>query len=927
MNKEAQTRQHLIDQHLLDAGWNVDNRSQVSAEFLIKSGIVSESGASYGNGFADYALFDKQGKVIAIVEAKSTVKDSRVGQEQAKQYCLEVEKESGILPFCFYTNGVDIYFWNIGEYPPKKIIGFPTRHDLEKLEQIRRRKKSLATELINTETAGRDYQIAAIRSVFEALEQKRTKLLLVMATGTGKTRTCIAMVDALMKAQWVQKVLFLVDRIALQEQAIEAFKEHLPNEPYWPHKDEKAFNESRRIYVSTYPSMLNIIKDSSIRLSPHFFDLIVIDESHRSIYNTYQEILNYFNTITLGLTATPTSVIDHNTFKLFECEDGLPTFAYSYEEAVNNMPPYLCNFEVLDISTKFLDSGINRDTITEEDKKKLTADGRDANELEYEGKHLEKIVRNKGTNALIVKKFMEECIKDPFGVKPGKTIFFCQNIAQARQMDEIFDMLYPEYNGELSKVLVSEDPKVYGKGGLLDQFKRNDMPRVAISVDMLDTGVDVREIVNLVFAKPVYSYTKFWQMIGRGTRLLEPTNMKPWCASKDRFLIMDCWKNFEYFGENPQGKSYSSSTPLPQRFAEARLDKIGFALELDQIDIAFKEINLLSQMIKDLPQDSITIRDAQSKLIKVLDGTFWDGVTRQDLEYIRENILPLFVTMSQVDFDAMRFEKMVLECSTSHLLDDKEKYAIERDAVIEQVDLLPLSVNIVAREKKTIKAVVSGKYFKGVEDADFDTLSRKLAPLMRFIEKTPNGAGMDHLNLKDEITKSEFIQFGPENESVSISRYKEMVEQKIAEMIERNPILQKIKQGGNVTLAEAEQLADELLNEDPHITLSHLQRIYQNQRASLVQFIRHIMGIELLESFDVTVTNKINNYIAQHNTLNSTQIEFLKLLGKFIIERGKVERRNLLEAPFTVIDPRGIRGVFAPHEIMEVIELTEKLVA
>ncbi|MGB3590304.1 MAG: DEAD/DEAH box helicase family protein [Nonlabens sp.] len=927
MSNEKQTRKLLIDHHLREAGWNVNNPLQVSSEFLVKTGVLSEPGASYENTFSDYALFNKQGKVLAIVEAKSTSKDSRIGQEQAKQYCLNIEQQTGFLPFCLYTNGIDIYFWNIGQYPPKKIISFPTRNDLEKLEQIRRRKKSLATELINVDTAGRDYQIAAIRSVFEALEQKRTKLLLVMATGTGKTRTCIAMVDALMKAQWVQKVLFLVDRIALQEQAIEAFKEHLPNEPYWPHKDEKAFNDSRRIYVSTYPSMLNIIKDHNSRLSPHFFDLIVIDESHRSIYNTYQEILNYFNTITLGLTATPTDRIDHNTFKLFECEDELPTFAYSYEEAVKNQPPYLCDFDVLDISTKFLDRGINRDTIIDEDIKKLAAKGRHADDIEYKGKHLEKIVRNKGTNALIVKTFMDECIKDPYGVVPGKTIFFCQNIAQARQMDEIFDMLYPEYNGELSKVLVSEDPRVYGKGGLLDQFKRNDMPRVAISVDMLDTGVDVREIVNLVFAKPVFSYTKFWQMIGRGTRLLEPTSMKVWCEKKDRFLIMDCWKNFKYFGENRQGKSYKSSTPLPQRFAESRIDKISHALELDEIDIAFKEVNLFRDMLKALPQDSITIRDAQSKIIKVLDAKFWEGLSAMALDFLREEIIPLFVTMSQVDFDAMRFEKMVLECSTSYLISDEAKYAIEKDAIIEQVDLLPLSVNVVERKKQTIKAITSGKYFKDIKDVDFDTLSRKLAPLMRFIDKTPGGTGMDHLNLKDEITKREFIEFGPENESVSITRYKEMVEERIAQMVQDNTILQKIKHGKYVTPVEAEQLADELLNEDPHITLSHLKRIYQNQRASLVQFIKHIMGIELLESFDITVANKINDFIAQHNTLNTNQIEFLKLLGNVIIERGKIERRNLLEAPFTVIDPRGIQGVFAPHEIKEVLELTEKLVA
>ena len=297
-----------------------------------------------------------------------------------------------------------------------------------------------------------------------------------------------------MRAGWAERVLFLVDRIALRDQALEAFKEHLPNEPRWPKVGEKAIAKDRRIYVSTYPTMLNIIRDDATKLSPHFFDLVVVDESHRSIYNTYQEIIDYFNAISLGLTATPTDVIDHNTFKFFECEDGVPTFAYSYDEAVNHVPPYLCDFQVMKIKTKFQEEGISKRTISLEDQKKLILEGKEVEEINYEGTEIEKTVVNRGTNALIVREFMEECIKDPNGVLPGKTIFFCISMAHARRMEEIFDALYPEYKGELAKVIVSEDPRVYGKGGLLDQFKHNDMPRVAISVDMLDTGIDIREL-------------------------------------------------------------------------------------------------------------------------------------------------------------------------------------------------------------------------------------------------------------------------------------------------------------------------------------------------------------------------------------------------------------------------------------------------
>ena len=270
--------------------------------------------------------------------------------------------------------------------------------------------------------AGRDDQIRAIRAVLEGIEQQKRDFLLVMATGTGKTRTCIAMADALMRAGHAEKILFLVDRIALREQALAAFKEHLPNEPRWPNVDEKLLAKDRRIYVATYPTMLNIIRDESQSLSPHFFDFIVVDESHRSIYNTYGEVLDYFKTIALGLTATPTDIIDHNTFQLFHCEDGLPTFAYTYEEAVNNVPPYLCNFQVMKIQTKFQMEGISKRTISLDDQKKLILQGKEVEEINFEGSQLEKQVINKGTNTLIVREFMEESIKDANGVLPGKTI-------------------------------------------------------------------------------------------------------------------------------------------------------------------------------------------------------------------------------------------------------------------------------------------------------------------------------------------------------------------------------------------------------------------------------------------------------------------------------------------------------------------------
>ena len=771
-----------------------------------------------------------------------------------------------------------------------------------------------------------NYQIASIRAVMEAIERRKRKFLLVMATGTGKTRTCIALVDALMRAGWAERVLFLVDRIALRDQTLEAFKEHLPNEPRWPKQSEKEIATDRRIYVSTYPTMLNVIRNEEKSLSPHFFDLIVVDESHRSIYNTYQEILVYFNTIILGLTATPTDVIDHNTFQLFECEDGVPTFAYSYDEAVNHIPPFLSDFQVMKIKTKFQDEGISKRTISLEDQQKLMLEGKEIEEINYEGTEIEKKVINRGTNALIVREFMEESIKDANGVLPGKTIFFCISKAHARRVEEIFDSLYPEYKGELAKVLVSEDPRVYGKGGLLGQFVHNDMPRIAISVDMLDTGIDVRELVNLVFAKPVYSYTKFWQMIGRGTRLLEPERIKPWCTQKDNFLILDCWDNFEYFKLNPRGKELKGQIPLPVRLFGVRLEKIEEAQTQSKSEIVIKEVQKIRKQVEALPKNSVVIMEARNELQRLEDENFWNNLTSDKMEFLEAVVKPLLRTVSNVDFKAMRFEKDIVEVSLAHLAGETEKFETLKESIIEEIGELPLSINIVAREQELIRQAQNNHYWATINEDKFEELIQKLSPLMRFREAVIPLAPAK-FNLKDIVAEKEFIEFGPQHEALSVAKYRELVEKKINELVSISPILQKLKQGQEITSDEAEQLAEELHNEHPHITIDLLRKVYNHRKAALVQFIKHILGIEQLETFAETVTKAFDDFISKHSYLTSRQLQFLDLLKNFVLEKGDVSKRNLIESPFTMLHPEGIRGIFNQKEIDEILSLTEKVLA
>jgi type I restriction enzyme, R subunit len=928
VKNEKLTRKEIIDNRLKQAGWNVTDRTQVIEEFDIHLTVVEEPTSPYaGHQYSDYVLLGKDGKPLAVVEAKKTSVDAALGREQAKQYCYNIKQTQGVdLPFCFYTNGHDIYFWDLDNYPPKKVYGFPTRDDLERYAYIRKARKQLAGDFINTKIAGRTYQIQAIRAVMEAVEKRKRKFLLVMATGTGKTRTCIALVDALMRAGWVERVLFLVDRIALRDQTLEAFKEHLPNEPRWPKQGEKEIATDRRIYVSTYPTMLNVIRNEEKSLSPHFFDLIVVYESHRSIYNTYQEILDYFNTITLGLTATPTDVIDHNTFQLFECEDGVPTFAYSYDEAVNHIPPYLCSFQVMKIKTKFQDEGINKRTISLEDQQKLMLEGKEIEEINYEGTDIEKKVINRGTNALIVREFMEECIKDANGVLPGKTIFFCISKAHARRIEEIFDSLYPEYKGELAKVLVSEDPRVYGKGGLLDQFVHNDMPRIAISVDMLDTGIDVRELVNLVFAKPVYSYTKFWQMIGRGTRLLESEKIKPWCTQKDNFLILDCWDNFEYFKLNPRGKELKAQIPLPVRLFGVRLEKIEEARTQGNAEIVNKEVQKIRKQVESLPKNSVVIMEAKHELQRLEDENFWSNLTSDKMEFLEAVVKPLLRTVSDVDFKAMRFEKDIVEVSLAHLAGETEKFETLKESIIEEIGELPLSINIVAREQELIRLAQTNHYWATINEDKFEELILKLSPLMKFREAVVPLAPAK-FNLKDIVAEKEFVEFGPQHEALSVAKYRELVEKKINELVSSSPILQKLKQGQEITTDEAEQLAEELHNEHPHITIDLLRKVYNHRKAALVQFIKHILGIEPLETFAETVTKAFDDFIAKHSYLTSRQLQFLDLLKNFVLEKGDVSKRNLIESPFTMLHPEGIRGIFNQKEIDEILRLTEQVLA
>jgi type I restriction enzyme R subunit len=932
---EEQTRAQRIDKQLQLAGWNVADHSQVIEELEIHlrdTHTRERPPASEfeDSRFSDYGLI-LHGEPAAVVEAKRTSRDAELGQEQALQYALQLEKHHNVeLPFVFYTNGHKHFFWDSNFYPPEEIAGFPTQNDLEWMHLRRKQRKRLSVELINRNIAGRDYQIQAIRTILEQLEQKRRKFLTVMATGTGKTRTAIALIDVLQRARWAKRVLFLVDRIALQEQALDAFKEHIPAEPRWPEKGDDGLSPNRRVYVTTYPTMLNLIEKGTTPetyVSPFFFDVVIADESHRSIYNVYQAVLKYFSAIKIGLTATPTDFVDHDTFELFDCEGADPTFAYTFDEAVAHVPPYLCNYEVLKVRSKFQLEGIHGNVLRPEEQRKLIAEGKDLEEIDFEGTELERKVTNSGTNGLIVREFMEESIKDPTGTLPGKSIIFAISIGHARRLQRLFDEFYPEHKGRLARVLVSEDSRVHGKGGLLDQFKNSDMPRIAISVDMLDTGVDIREVVNLVFAKPVYSYVKFWQMIGRGTRVLldEPVQRKRWCPEKDRFLIIDCWGNFEYFDMRPAGAEPKVAISAPVRLFRARLDQLEAALSANEGDLVKMTVDDLRADLAELPERNIIVQQASTDLARADDEAFWRRLGPDDIGYLRTTVAPILRAHSGTDLKTLRFQIDVVEYSTARLAGEGERAEAIRESIRSQLDELPMSVNVVNREADLIEAALEEEWWVAPSEAALHELSERLAPLMsyRTVARTP----MMRLNLKDLTLTKERIDLGGDLGRISVAAYRERIESFIRDLVEGNPVLQKVRDGRELSTDEIHELAELLESSNLQVTEERLRRIYDNRTAHFLQLIRHILDLEHVASWEETVGQRFDAFIATHTDLTSRQILFLRTLRTFILQRRRLERRDLVDEPFTHIHSSGIQGLFTDAEIDEILSFARELVS
>ncbi len=909
---EKQTRKEIIDKRLKVAGWDVANPSQVISEHE----VFHQFGKEEGVGYSDYVLLGRDGKPLAVVEAKKTSVEAEVGREQAKQYTDGFEKTYGIRPFIFYTNGHDIFFWDDKRYPPRKVFGFFTRDDLESLRFQNDQRQTLSAALIDKKIVGRPYQLEAIRRALEAFENKnRRKALLVMATGTGKTRTAMALIDVLMRANWVKRILFLADRNALLKQADGAFKEYLPNAPRVRVSKDNC-PPDKRVYLSTYPAMHGIYPS----ISPGFFDLIIADESHRSIYKRYKEIFDHFDAYQIGLTATPVDFIERNTFKLFETGDAEPTFNYSYEEAVDQK--HLVSFKALSIQSRFQVEGIQAGNLPVSIQKKLIAEGKDVEEIDFEGTDLERKVTNSGTNEVIVREFMEQSIKDETGTKPGKSIIFALSHLHALRLEETFNRLFPEYQGHFARVIDSHDPRANTDGGLLDQFKDpKDPMRVAISVDMLDTGVDIPEVVNLVFAKPVFSRAKFWQMIGRGTRLCK--NLFGPGKDKEYFLIIDHWNNFSYFQMTPEGKEPNVTLSIPERLFEARLNRAEAAMLSGNDNIVSQTIEELKADIAALPKESVVVKEKMMEFARTEEPAYWASFSEKTVQDLRKNIQPMMRVRNIEDFDALRFDIQVIDAETALLKKDTEVFKIYQARILNNLEELPLTLNQVRAKENTISKTKTPKFWN---DADFNALElmrRELRALMR--HRSRQSVDIEKLDLADHILIRDTIEFGPEMERSSTAEYRRKVEEKVKELLQSNEVLQKIKSGKPIDEFDIQSLADLLRSQDPYVTESLLQRVYDNRSARFIDFIRHILGLQKLQTRSETISKAFDDFISTHNDLRADQIQFLRMIKTFILDRGKIEREDLVAPPFTNMNPHGIRGIFPPTQLGQVLQFIEEI--
>ena len=884
---EYQTRKLYIDAMLEDAGWTEGKNWLNEVEL---AGMPNKSNV----GFADYVLYGDDGKALAVIEAKRTCVDVAVGRQQAKLYADLLEKKYGRRPVIFLTNGFETRIQD-NQYPERKVAAIYSKRDLEKLFNLQTMRTSLKNIVVNKNIAGRWYQEAAVKAVCQSFDEKnRRKALLVMATGSGKTRTVMALCDVLLKHGWVKNILFLADRTSLVTQAKRSFTNLMPDLTLTNLCDGKQ-NANARCVFSTYQTMMGCIDDIKDNDGKLFtcghFDLVICDEAHRSIYNKYRDIFNYFDAPLVGLTATPKDDIDKNTYEVFELESGVPTYGYELAEAVKD--GYLVDFLSVETELKFIEQGIAYDELSDEEK-----DEYEKTFITETGEIPEKIapsalnnwVFNEDTIRKVLNILMQDGLKIDYGENLGKTIIFAKNHDHAEKILEIFNKEYPHLK-DYAKVI---DNKIKYAQSAIDEFSDpKKLPQIAISVDMLDTGIDIPEILNLVFFKKVMSKAKFWQMIGRGTRLC-PGLLDG--EDKEKFYIFDFCGNFEFFRMN-KGKATANMLALQGAIFKLKA-QIAFKLQ----DLAYQTKDLIAfrktlvedmvRKVRELNRDNFAVRQHLKYVEFYSNPDNYVSLTYENTLTMGEELAPLIIP-DKDEPKAVRFDALMYGIELAYLAG--KPYSKARSDLTKKINAVAGVANIpeIMAQADFLNKLIHTDYIANAGINEFECIRKNLRELIKYI---PKGGPKYTTNFIDDIIGKEIKPAEIENDD--LKNYKMKAEYYVRQNQDQIAI-KKLRTNLPLTKADIASLEKVLWSELG--TKADYEAEYGQK--PLGEFVRELVGLDMNAAKEAFA-----DYLNDVN-LDSRQIYFVNQIVEYIVHNGMMKDFSVLqEAPFT--DQGSIVDVF-----------------
>lgn len=911
---EWETRKRYIDLDLKLMGWNFSQNVAEEYEVDNMAGIAGQK------GYVDYVLFGKEGIPLALIEAKRTSKDPNVGKQQAKLYADCLEQKFGRRPIMFTTNGFETYFWDDCSSPQRPVFSVFSQDDLQKLVSRRTERRKLLEIPVKDNITNRYYQKEAIKAVCEHVEAGYRKALLVMATGTGKTRTAISLVDVLTRGNYATNILFLADRTALVEQAKEAFQQHLPNLSLCNLLSNKD-NKNARAVFSTYPTILNSIdgaktKDGQILFTPAHFDLIIVDEAHRSIFKKYKAIFDYFDAIVVGLTATPKTEVDRNTYDFFEMEQNVPTYAYDYETAVYT-DEVLVPYYNIEVKTKFLTDGIVYDELSDKDKEKYEDD------FEEEGtipdfispEKLNKFIFNQDTVDKVLQDLMTNGIKVRGGDLIGKTIIFAQRKEHAQYIIERFEKLYPQYHGKLAKRVICDD--AYAQT-IINEFKNaDDFPQIVVSVDMLDTGIDVPEVVNLVFFKKVRSKAKFWQMIGRGTRLCE--NL--YCSDgqngeyrdKKYFYIFDYLGNFEFFRTNKNGIEGSEVISLTESIFSKRV-KLIYSLQASEFITEeyqnFRNILVESSLsaINKLNKELFAVRQQRKYVDTFSDKNKFIALSEEEYSDLIKYIAPL-VSNYDRDENALQFDNFIYAMMIAQLEKSKKLQTYCKKLVSLATSLTKkATIPQIAQKLDFIKSIEDIDFVMKANILDLERIRQELRDLVKFL--TGKKQKIIITNIKDaEIERKLGEGLVLEDD---FQNYKDKVNQYI---LKHTDYLAIYKLRNNKPLTKDEfAILESILTNDLGNKEDYQREFGDTPLGILVRKIAKMERSAAMEVFSKFINDQ---------SLTQQQIVFVNKIIDYIVQNGYIETAELIKAPFD--RPTSFVKLFDKDRQLQIVQTIDML--